>query len=218
MRETRFPNRINGLNWQGSDNHWGYPPHLHLEFKTKPVLSNPSPKPDVYWGYIPKYESYPHPISWGYLNPHDYIDKVSPMECKDWPIEPSTTPTSSNITPTIIPSNTPVYQTLISGKWKWEQTSGPYWGYFYITQSGNTFSGTLDDVWEGTYGDKVIDGIINGSSFSFTRDGRYGIQYWYGTIDINNGVMEINNGLWQKQGWVSDNWLPFHAEFISPNY
>jgi hypothetical protein len=109
-------------------------------------------------------------------------------------------------------------QTIISGKWYWAQTSGPYWGYFYITQTAKTFSGTLDDVWEGTYGDKVINGVINGTSFSFTRDGKYGIQFWYGTIDINNGVMEINNGLWQKQGWPSDYWLPFYAKFISPNY
>jgi len=103
----------------------------------------------------------------------------------------------------------------ITGTWYWAQTSGPWWGYFYITQTGNTFSGTLDDVWEGTYDDKVINGVIDGTSFSFTRDGKYGIQFWYGTIDTTSGVMEINDGLWQKQGWASDHWLPFYAKFIS---
>ena len=105
----------------------------------------------------------------------------------------------------------------ISGKWYWEQQPGSFYGYFYIIQTGNTFTGTLDDIGEGTYGDKVINGIMNGTSFSFTRDGKYGIQYWYGTIDINDGVMEINNGLWQKQGWPEDYWLPFYANFISTN-
>ena len=124
---------------------------------------------------------------------------------------------SSTATALAFPSF-PQNQTSITGKWYWEQSSGPYHGYFYITQSGNTFSGTLDDVYEGTYNDKVIDGIINGSSFSFTRDGRYGIQFWYGTLDTNNGLLEINNGLWQKQGWPGDDWLPFYAKLIEPDY
>jgi Tol biopolymer transport system component len=96
-----------GASGYGDPKHWGNTPHLHFEFKTKPDLSNPSPKPDMYWGYIPKNEPNPNPISWGYLNPHDYLDKVSPLECKDWLVEQPATPTITSISPTPLPSLTP---------------------------------------------------------------------------------------------------------------
>jgi hypothetical protein len=129
---------------------------------------------------------------------------------------PSTIVVTVEVTPAVIIIEKPVTVVVlapvwqVSGKWYWKQD--PWWGYFYITQKGNLFSGTLDDVYEGTYRDKVINGKIDGNSIEFTRDGRNGIQYWRGTIIERNGVLEIQNGYWRKEGWT--NWAPFEAKKV----
>lgn len=120
--------------------------------------------------------------------------------------EPSPVPPTE--TSTEIPTETPSILS-IAGDWRWE--INPYWGYFHITQSGNLFSGTLDDEYEGTRGDKIIDGEIIDNSLKFTRDGIYGIQYWEGVVSEANETLIIT-GRW-KEG-DSGSWREFTAEKV----
>jgi hypothetical protein len=71
--------------------------------------------------------------------------------------------------------------------------------------------GTLNDVYEGTYGDRIVDIALLDNHISFTRDGRYGIQYWDGTLKEDQGVLKIVDGYWVKTSGVAGT---FSAEKI----
>ena len=130
---------------------------------------------------------------------------------KPSPIPP--TETLTPIPPTETPSETPTEtpSTIsLSGDWRWE--INPYWGYFHIAQNGNSFTGTLDDEYEGTRGDKIVDGEIIGNSIKFTREGINGIQYWEGIVSEANGTLIIT-GRWKHSD--SGSWQNFTAEKIN---
>lgn len=71
---------IMGASGKGEQNKWTQSnpptPHLHLEFKTFGILSNPTGS-DTKFGYV----SSKPPDNWGYRNPNDYIDKKSALTC-----------------------------------------------------------------------------------------------------------------------------------------
>ncbi len=101
----------------------------------------------------------------------------------------------------------------ILGKWKWNQ--GSYNGYFTLTRKNGVISGVLDDIYEGTYGDKILDVKVDGGRISFTRDGRYGIQYWKGLLKEIGGKLIIDDGLYKKKN--RDGWRDFYAEKVESN-
>jgi len=91
----------------------------------------------------------------------------------------------------------PSYQLSdVEGQWTW--TQNPWFGDFVIEKNANSYAGTLNDVFEGTYGDKIVDIALSDNHLSFTRDGRYGIQYWDGTLKEEEGVLKIVAGRWVK--------------------
>jgi len=87
----------------------------------------------------------------------------------------------------------------IEGKWSWSQ-QGPWNGFFVLEKDGDTYTGTLEDTYEGTYGDRIADVEISDDHIKFTRDGDFGIQYWEGTLKVEDGQLKIVDGQWQKQG------------------
>jgi len=87
----------------------------------------------------------------------------------------------------------------LEGKWSWSQ-QGPWHGHFILEKDGDSYAGTLDDIYEGTYDDKISDVVISDSHIKFTRNGRYGFQYWEGTLKIEDGLLKIIDGRWQKEG------------------
>lgn len=86
----------------------------------------------------------------------------------------------------------------VVGKWSWAQ--GPFNGEFVLKQDGDKCGGTLDDVVEGTYGDKIEDVVVTGDQIKLTRNGQYGVQNWEGTLKKEKGVLKIVNGRWTKVG------------------
>ncbi len=84
----------------------------------------------------------------------------------------------------------------LEGQWTW--TQDPWFGDFAIAKDANSYAGTLNDVYEGTYGDKMVDIALSNNHISFTRDGKYGIQYWDGTLIEEEGVLKIVDGFWIK--------------------
>jgi hypothetical protein len=90
----------------------------------------------------------------------------------------------------------------LEGKWSWRQ-QGPWHGYFVLNKEGSTYTGTLDDTFEGTYGDQIKDVVISNNHIKFTRDGTYGIQYWEGILKVEDGQLKITDGRWEKQEGVS---------------
>jgi hypothetical protein len=84
----------------------------------------------------------------------------------------------------------------LEGQWTW--TQDPWFGDFVIVKDANSYAGTLNDVYEGTYGDKIEDIVLSDNHISFTRDGEYGIQYWDGTLIEEEGVLKIVDGWWVK--------------------
>jgi len=105
----------------------------------------------------------------------------------------------------IQPSSKPTQSSQLSdmeGKWFWSQ-NGPWHGYFVLKKDGNTYTGTLDDTFEGTYGDQIEDVVISNDHIKFTRNGAYGVQYWEGTLKIEDGQLKITDGHWEKQGGVA---------------
>jgi len=90
----------------------------------------------------------------------------------------------------------------MEGKWFWSQ-NGPWHGYFVLKKDGNTYTGTLDDTSEGTYGDQIKDVVISNDHIKFTRDGTFGIQYWEGILKVEDGQLKINDGRWEKQGGIA---------------
>lgn len=87
----------------------------------------------------------------------------------------------------------------IEGKWSWSQ-QGPWHGYLVLEKDGDAYTGTLDDIFEGTYGDRIADVEVSDDHIKFTRDGDFGIQYWEGTLKVEDGLLKIIDGRWQKQG------------------
>lgn len=88
-----------------------YNVHLHLEFKTAPVLGDPTSvftQPKTYtqghfFGYIPGSDPQYHPDKWGYIDPKKFIDDKSKLAvvCN---------PSGAKITPIIITTPpTPTY-------------------------------------------------------------------------------------------------------------
>ncbi len=100
------------------------------------------------------------------------------------------------------PSSKPTMSSQLSdieGKWSWSQ-QGPWNGYFVLEKGGDAYAGTLDDTSEGTYGDRIVDVEVSDDHIKFTRDGAFGIQYWEGTLKVEDGQIKIIDGRWQKQG------------------
>ena len=85
----------------------------------------------------------------------------------------------------------------LEGKWFWSQN--PWHGYFVLEKDGDSYSGTLDDIFEGTYDDEISDVKVAGSDIEFTRKGRFGLQYWHGTLKLEDDVLKIVNGQWRKK-------------------
>jgi len=90
----------------------------------------------------------------------------------------------------------------IEGKWFWSQ-KGPWHGYFFLKKDGNTYTGTLDDTYEENLGDQIEDVVISNDHIKFTRNGTYGIQFWEGTLKVEDGQLKITDGHWEKQGGVA---------------
>jgi len=86
----------------------------------------------------------------------------------------------------------------VEGRWSWSQ--GPYGGEFVLKRDGDKCSGTLDDVVEGTYGDKIEDVVVTDNHIKLTRNGQYGVQNWEGTLTKEKGVLKIVDGRWTKVG------------------
>ncbi len=97
----------------------------------------------------------------------------------------------------------------IEGTWSWDQGPYPYHGEFTLKKDGDSYSGTLDDVHEGTYGDKIADVEVSGDHIKLTRYGGFGIQYWEGTLAEEDGILKITDGQWSKGPGVSG---AFYAE------
>lgn len=95
----------------------------------------------------------------------------------------------------------------VEGKWSW--TQDPWYGEFVLKKDGNSCTGTLNDVFEGTYGDRITNVTVSDSQIKFTRDGRFGIQQWEGTLKKEDGVLKIVDGRWTKGPGLSG---PFTAE------
>jgi hypothetical protein len=63
---------------------------------------------------------------------------------------------------------------------------------------GDKCCGTLDDVVEGTCGDKIEDVVVTGDHIKLTRNGQYGVQNWEGTLKKEKRVLKIVDGRWLK--------------------
>jgi len=105
------------------------------------------------------------------------------------------------------PSFGPAPLSNIEGKWFWKQD--PWHGYFVLNKKGNSYAGTLDDIFEGTYGDLLTDVEISNNNIKFTRDGRFGIQRWEGILKVEDGLLKIVDGRWTKGQRISGS---FYAE------
>jgi len=97
----------------------------------------------------------------------------------------------------------------IEGKWYWQQNQGPWNGFFVLEKAGDSYAGKLDDTFEATYGDRIVDVDISGDHIKFTRDGQFGNQYWEGTLKVKGGRLKIIDGRWRKQYGSSGS---FYAE------
>ncbi len=84
------------------------------------------------------------------------------------------------------------------GTWSWLQN--PWHGDFVLKMEGNSCTGVLNDVYEGTYGDRIVDVVISGDRITFRRVGAHGVQLWEGTLKKENGRLKILDGRWTKEG------------------
>jgi hypothetical protein len=69
-----------------------------------------------------------------------------------------------------------------------------------LTRDGDSCTGTLNDVFEGTYGDKVADVTVSDNRIRFRRIGAFGVQQWEGTLREEDGVLKITDGRWTREG------------------
>ena len=96
----------------------------------------------------------------------------------------------------------------LTGKWAWTQeTQAPlpphvWQGEFVLEKDGDSYSGTLDDISEGTYGDTVKDVTVVNDQISFARQGQFGMQQWNGTLKKEDGELKVVDGQWTKGGIV----------------
>jgi len=65
----------------------------------------------------------------------------------------------------------------------------------------------LDAFALGTYADKIADVAVSGNHIKFTRNGRFGVQYWEGTLKREHGVLKIVDGRWTKEPGVSGSFI-----------
>jgi len=86
----------------------------------------------------------------------------------------------------------------VEGTWSWSQ--GPFKGEFVLKRDGDKCCGTLDDLVEGTYGDKIEDVVVTDNHIKLTRNGQWGVQNWEGTLTKEKGVLKIVDGRWIKVG------------------
>jgi hypothetical protein len=84
----------------------------------------------------------------------------------------------------------------VIGKWSW--TQNPWHGDFVLKMDGDSCAGTLNDVYEGTYGDRIKDVTISDNHIKFTRTGKFGTQQWEGTLKRKGWVLRIIDGRWTK--------------------
>jgi hypothetical protein len=102
----------------------------------------------------------------------------------------------------------------IEGTWSWSQKPGmtdlAIWhGEFVLKKDGNSYTGTLNDLSEATYDDKILDVTVSDNHITFTRQGRFGSQHWEGVLKEEDGVLKIVDGQWKKE---SGSWGSFAAE------
>ncbi len=95
----------------------------------------------------------------------------------------------------------------IEGTWSWVQH--PWEGTFVLKKDGDAYAGTLDDTFEGTFGDKIADVELSADHIKFTRYGRFGIQHWEGALTEEDGALKITDGQWSKEPDISG---AFYAE------
>ncbi|UCD53025.1 MAG: hypothetical protein JSW27_10370 [Phycisphaerales bacterium] len=94
----------------------------------------------------------------------------------------------------------------LTGKWTWTQglpapqPANLFQGEFVLEKDGDSYSGTLDDISEGTYGDTIKDVTVVNDRISFTRQGQFGMQQWKGTLKKENGELKVVDGQWTKGG------------------
>jgi hypothetical protein len=94
----------------------------------------------------------------------------------------------------------------LTGKWAWTQglpapqPSDLFRGEFVLEKDGDSYTGALDDISEGTYGDTIKDVTVVEDQISFTRQGQWGLQQWKGTLKTENGKLTIVDGQWTKGG------------------
>jgi hypothetical protein len=84
----------------------------------------------------------------------------------------------------------------VLGTWSWVQD--PWHGDFVLKMEGGSCTGTLNDVYEGTHGDKISDVNVSGNHVAFTRRGAFGVQHWEGTLGVEDGVLKILDGRYTK--------------------
>ncbi len=109
-----------------------------------------------------------------------------------------------------------VYQfSDMEGTWAWCQD--PWFGDFTIETDGEMCWGTLNDVYEGTYGDQIIDVELWDSTFRFTRSGRYGIQYWGGVLQEVDGVLTMADGYWLKPSGDTGPFTAHKIDYLPTN-
>ncbi len=92
----------------------------------------------------------------------------------------------------------------VVGKWSWQQgipgmsPEYPWSGEFVLEQDGDSYTGTLDDISEGTFGDTIEDVTLGDGQLKFTRYGHHGVQHWQGTLTEEEGKLKIVDGQWTK--------------------
>jgi prepilin-type processing-associated H-X9-DG protein len=94
----------------------------------------------------------------------------------------------------------------LTGKWAWTQglpapqPSNLFHGEFVLEKDGDAYTGELDDISEGTYGDIIKDVTVVDDRISFTRQGQFGVQQWKGTLKKEDGDLMVVDGQWTKGG------------------
>lgn len=95
----------------------------------------------------------------------------------------------------------------LEGTWSW--TQDPWHGEFVLEMDGDSCHGVLNDVYEQTFEDKIAGVIVTEDHIGFCRIGRFGIQYWEGTLVEEDGQLKIVDGQWCKTLEMTG---PFTAE------
>jgi regulation of enolase protein 1 (concanavalin A-like superfamily) len=85
----------------------------------------------------------------------------------------------------------------ILGRWSCRQN--PYHGDFVLKRDGTSCTGILNDVYEGTRGDRIVNVVVIGDHIAFTRRGAFGVQFWEGTLKKENGTLKIVDGRWRRE-------------------